>query len=86
MEYKGKKVFNNQSNLASSVDWRKLFSSSANQSLSYFPHQNSDRKLTISPSIDVFEEGELKWKNSIVARFVGRIPNFNAFQKLVNIP
>ena len=39
----------------------------------------------VTPPTDVFEEGESIWKYSVVAQFIGRIPNFNLFQKLVNV-
>ena len=34
---------------------------------------------------DVFEEGETIWQNAVVAQFIGRIPNFSLFQKLVKM-
>ena len=65
------------------TDWRKLFSVSADQTLSFLQPQSSNGRVQI-PS-EILEEGELKWRNAVVAQFVGRIPNFNAFQKLVNV-
>ena len=41
--------------------------------------------MLISPPADVYEEGELQWKNAVVAQFVGKIPNFSVFQKMVNL-
>ena len=64
------------------ANWRKLFAASADQALSYVHLQSLNGKVQIP--MDVLE-GELKWKNAVVAQFVGRIPNFSAFQKLVNI-
>ena len=66
------------------ADWRSLFTASEDQTLRFFPPQSSDGKVRITPPKEVFEEGEKVWKNAIVAQFVGRIPNFSAFQKLVN--
>ena len=50
-----------------------------------FPPQSLNREVTVLPPIEVIREGELKWRNVVVAQFVGRIPNFSAFQKLVNV-
>lgn len=66
-------------------DWRKLFSASADQSLRFFPPQLTNGKSIVAPPLGVFEEGDLQWKNAIVAQFVGRIPNFSVFQKMVNL-
>ncbi|XVE90995.1 hypothetical protein DITRI_Ditri20bG0120300 [Diplodiscus trichospermus] len=45
----------------------------------------ADGKVLVSPSKKIFKEGELPWKNTIVVQFIGKIPNFSAFQKMVNI-
>ena len=66
-------------------DWRKLFSASANQSLRFFPPKPTNGTSIVTPPSGVFEEGELLWKNAVVAQFVGRIPNFSVFQKMVNL-
>ena len=66
-------------------DWRSLFSAHSDQSLSYFPPQQSNGRTVISPTKDVFEEGENLWQNAVVAQFIGRIPNFSLFQKLVKM-
>ena len=67
------------------TNWRKLFAASGDQSLKYYPPEESEGKVRVALPKEVIEEGELKWKNAIVAQFVGRIPNFSAFQKLVNM-
>ncbi|XVE67823.1 hypothetical protein DITRI_Ditri09bG0019400 [Diplodiscus trichospermus] len=67
------------------ANWRKLFSASADQSLNFFPPNVSNGKPYVSPPNEVFEEGELLWRNAVVVQFVRRIPNFSAFQKMVNI-
>ena len=56
---------------------------STDQTLSFLQPQSSNGRVQI-PS-EILEEGELKWRNAVVAQFVGRIPNFSAFQKLVNV-
>ena len=48
-------------------DWRKLFSASVDQTLSFFPPKSSGSNVLISPPADVYEEGELQWKNAVVA-------------------
>ena len=68
------------------ADWRKLFSVLTDQTLSFYPPVGcSEGQLKVNPPLDVLEEGELRWKNAVVAHFVGRIPNFSAFQKMVNM-
>ncbi|XWS36019.1 hypothetical protein CRYUN_Cryun20dG0046200 [Craigia yunnanensis] len=52
---------------------------------SIYPRHNSDcyhLSNHLWSSAEVFEEGEMLWKNAVVAQFVGRIPNFNYFQKM----
>ena len=66
---------------SSLTDWRKLFSASTDQSLQFFPHRKSEGKLTVAPPAEVINEEEQLWKNAVVVQFVGRIPNFGAFQK-----
>ena len=41
--------------------------------------------MKVNSPLDVLEDGELRWKNTVVAQFVGRIPNFSAFQNMVNM-
>ncbi|XVE69098.1 hypothetical protein DITRI_Ditri09bG0123200 [Diplodiscus trichospermus] len=67
------------------TDWRNLFSAAADQALKCFPPNLVNGKALIAPPREIFEEGEHYWKNAIVAQFVGKIPNFGAFQKMVNI-
>ena len=67
------------------MDWRKLFSASTDQSLQFFPPRKSEGKLTVAPPAEVINEGEQLWKNAVVVQFVGRIANFRAFQKMVNM-
>ncbi|XVE63418.1 hypothetical protein DITRI_Ditri07aG0019100 [Diplodiscus trichospermus] len=67
------------------ADWRILFSVAADQTLTFFPPQIDNGKTFIAPSKEIYEEGEQYWRNAIVAQFVGKIPNFGAFQKMVNI-
>ena len=51
----------------------------------FFPPKPTNGTSIVTPPSGVFEEGELLWKNAVVAQFVGRIPNFSVFQKMVNI-
>ena len=66
-------------------DWRKLFSAFVDQTLSFFPPKSSGSNVLVSLPADVYEEGELQWKNVVVAQFVGKISNFSVFQKMVNL-
>ena len=71
--------------LSNGTDWRKLFALAGDQALRFYPPQKSEGKLRVTPPPKVINEGEMKWKNVVVAQFVGRIPNFSMFQKLVNM-
>ena len=62
---------------AMATDWRKLFTAAADQTLSFYPPKKSEGKLVV-PS-EVFEEGELQWRNAVVVQFIGKIPNFSLF-------
>ncbi|XVE59832.1 hypothetical protein DITRI_Ditri05aG0078400 [Diplodiscus trichospermus] len=53
-------------------DWRKLFVAAPDQELQFF-----------LPGI--FEEGETHWKYTIVVQFIGQVPKFSLFQRLVYI-
>ena len=53
--------------------------------MKFFPPQPLNGKSIVVPPSEVFEEGEQKWKYAVVAQFVGRIPNFSVFQKMVNL-
>ena len=61
------------------TSWRSLFTASSDQSMNYFPPQQLNGKMVVSPPKEVFEEGEELWKNAVVAQFIGRIPNFSLF-------
>ncbi|XVE50102.1 hypothetical protein DITRI_Ditri01bG0134500 [Diplodiscus trichospermus] len=67
------------------TDWRSLFAVAVDQALTFFPPRIENGKTIIAPPRAIFEEGEHFWRNAIVAQFIGKIPNFGAFQKMVNI-
>ena len=68
------------------ADWRMLFSAIADQAMHYYPPpMKLDGEMIVSPPFDVFEEGEQKWHNAIMVQFVGRIPNFSLFQRMVKV-
>ena len=67
------------------ADWQKLFSTSFNQSMEYFPPQIENGQVIVAPLEDIFEKGINQWKDAIMAQFIGRIPNFSYFQHMVNI-
>ena len=67
------------------ADWRQLFSASPDQSLQYFPPSLENGQLLVQPPDDIFEEGINQWKNVVVVQFIGRIPNYSYFQRMVNI-
>ncbi|XVE69093.1 hypothetical protein DITRI_Ditri09bG0122700 [Diplodiscus trichospermus] len=66
-------------------DWRKLFAASLDQALQFFPPKILDEKIVVSPPTKIFEEGEDLWRHAVVALFIGQVPNFSLFQRLVNI-
>ena len=66
-------------------DWRKLFAAASDQSLQFFPPKLHDGTVIVNPPTRIFEEGINCWKNAVVAQFIGRIPNFSLFQRLVNM-
>ena len=67
------------------ADWQKLFSTSLNQSMEYFPPQIENGQVIVAPLEDIFKEGIDQWKDDILAQFIRRIPNFSYFQCMVNI-
>ena len=67
------------------ADWRSLFSASTDQTLRFYPPQRLKDKVIVATPKEVIEEGEAQWKNTVVAQFIGRPPNFSLFQKLVNV-
>ncbi|XVE53548.1 hypothetical protein DITRI_Ditri03aG0011700 [Diplodiscus trichospermus] len=42
-------------------------------------------KVVVTPPTQIFEEGEEIWKSVVVAQFIGQVPKFSLFQKLVKI-
>ncbi|KAK8573931.1 hypothetical protein V6N13_096862 [Hibiscus sabdariffa] len=55
------------------------------QSLDFFPPVISTGSVAVKPPSEVFEEGILEWRFSLVGQFIGGSPNFSALQKLVNL-
>ncbi|KAK8615338.1 hypothetical protein V6N13_069113 [Hibiscus sabdariffa] len=41
--------------------------------------------IVVKPPSEVFEEGILEWRFSLVGQFIGGSPNFSALQELVNL-
>ncbi|XVE70927.1 hypothetical protein DITRI_Ditri10aG0109000 [Diplodiscus trichospermus] len=66
-------------------NWWKLFKAPSNHSLEYFPLQIFNGKPVVTPPTEIFVEGEGLWKNAVVAQFIGQIPNFSLFQRLVRV-
>ena len=67
------------------TDWQKLFAASSDQSMQFYPSPVMNGQVLVSPPNDIFEEGVEYWKNVVIAQFIGRIPNFSFFQKMVNV-
>ncbi|XP_022737027.1 uncharacterized protein LOC111289928 [Durio zibethinus] len=66
------------------MDWRNLFLASNDQSLKFFLPQMVNGKALVKSIDDVFE-GVHQWRNFLVAQFLGWVPNFSQFQRLVNM-
>ena len=49
------------------MDWRKLFSAAADQSLTFHSPQKSEGKVFIFLPNEVYEEGKKLWENAVVA-------------------
>ena len=71
-------------NLNPIANWWGLFAASSNQTLSFHPPHILDGNVVVSPSKEVIEERAFQLRNSLVAQFIGRVPNFRLFQRLVN--
>ncbi|KAA3482827.1 Geminivirus AR1/BR1 coat protein [Gossypium australe] len=65
-----------------SLDWRKFFYSSSEQSLEFFPSEAHGGSIAIKPPTKMFDEGIWRWQHSLVAQFLGQPPNFGSLQKL----
>ena len=81
----GKKLIITNSVDVADSDWRKLFVANFDQSLQFFPSQISNGKIIVEPPVEIFDEGAECWKNAVVGQFIGQIPNFSLFQRLVNM-
>ncbi|KAH1092005.1 hypothetical protein J1N35_019262 [Gossypium stocksii] len=57
---------------------RWLFDSAGYQSLDYFLPSVCKGDNIVKPSDEVFEEEARRWQHSLVAKFVGKVPNFGA--------
>ena len=84
LEQREKESVKTDSADVASKDWRKLFKANPVQTLQFFPPEVSNGTVVVSPPSEIFDEGELCWKNAVVAQFIGRIPNFSLFQRMVN--
>ena len=40
--------------------------------------------MIVTPPKVVIDEGASQWENSLVAQFIGRIPNYSLFQRIAN--
>ncbi|XP_039007850.1 uncharacterized protein LOC120135690 [Hibiscus syriacus] len=63
--------------------WRKLFGSSSDQALKFYPPSFKNGIPTISPPSEILEAGILDWKLSIVGQFLGPAPNFMTLQRII---
>ncbi|XVF44390.1 hypothetical protein PTKIN_Ptkin02bG0116000 [Pterospermum kingtungense] len=64
--------------------WRDLFNKEE-QSLRFSPPSLMNGKSLVTPPKDLFERGAEKWKDSVVAQFIGKPLNFCQFQKTAKI-
>ncbi|XVF72304.1 hypothetical protein PTKIN_Ptkin12aG0110100 [Pterospermum kingtungense] len=70
------------------LSWKSLLEEPFDHSVPYFEWKGSVSKNSL-PRVefpdDVHDEGLRDWKNALVAQFVGKIPNYSAFQKSINL-
>ncbi|XVE88483.1 hypothetical protein DITRI_Ditri19aG0072900 [Diplodiscus trichospermus] len=59
-------------------DWRKLFARTPDQALQFFQPKIENGTAVVMPPSEIFE-GELYWKDAVVAQFIGHVPNFSLF-------
>ncbi|XVF82969.1 hypothetical protein PTKIN_Ptkin16aG0095000 [Pterospermum kingtungense] len=64
-------------------NWRDLFPPEADQTMDFYLPGKLEDESIVAPPLD--EEGELQWKNSLVVQFIGKIPNFSYFVKMVTL-
>ena len=72
----------NYNNVALATDWRRLFLVAIDQTLNYYPPKRIEGKLIIPSEVI---ERELQWRNAVVVQFIGKIPNFSFFQRMINV-
>ncbi|XVF43773.1 hypothetical protein PTKIN_Ptkin02bG0067200 [Pterospermum kingtungense] len=63
---------------------RKRFFFSLNQNLNYVVPSELNGEPVAAPPPAIFEKGETKWQNAVVAQFIGKLPNFSLFHRMVN--
>ncbi|XVF48420.1 hypothetical protein PTKIN_Ptkin03bG0188800 [Pterospermum kingtungense] len=66
-------------------NWKDLSSIPKEHMVPHFPLKESNGLPRIVMPEDVHEEGMRLWETALIAQFVGRIPNFSAFQKAINL-
>ncbi|KAK8670089.1 hypothetical protein V6N13_104850 [Hibiscus sabdariffa] len=67
------------------INWKKIFTGIKDNLLRFFSHGNREGSLLVQPPKQVFEDGDLDWRFSLVGQFIGSAPNFGAMQKVVDM-
>ncbi|XVF66858.1 hypothetical protein PTKIN_Ptkin10aG0072300 [Pterospermum kingtungense] len=70
------------------LDWKKLFEVLTDQAISIYEGKRQimiDEVTRVFPPIALLDEGEKNYETSLIAQFLGKIPNFSAFQKTLNL-
>lgn len=74
-------------NVSTNVSWKDILAPSEDLSVPHFPWigECSDLRPRVEFLVDVHDKGLSEWENALVAQFLGKIPNFAAFQKAINL-
>ncbi|XP_039054578.1 uncharacterized protein LOC120196981 [Hibiscus syriacus] len=68
---------------STSLDWKKLFVGSKEQSLDFFPPELRDGVATVIPPPEVIDEGIADWNNALIGQFLGPAPSFGSMQRII---
>ncbi|KAK8624200.1 hypothetical protein V6N13_065553 [Hibiscus sabdariffa] len=67
------------------IDSKKIFTGIKDTSLRFFSPGDREGSLLVQPPKQVFEDGDLEWRLSLVGQYIGSAPNFGAMEKDVDM-
>lgn len=71
--------------ISTSPSWKDILGNSLDLSVRHFLWQVEEKSSRVEVLDEVFDEGVSELENAMVAQFLGKIPNFSAFQKSVKL-